>query len=35
MNRGNDSLTALFAGVVAIGVTFLIVITLASLIFGD
>ena len=35
MNRGNDSLTALFAGVVAIGVIFLIVITLASMIFGD
>jgi hypothetical protein len=35
MNRGNDSLTALFAGVVAIGVIFLIVITLASLVFGE
>lgn len=35
MNRGNDTLTTLFAGVVAIGTIFLIVITLASLIFGD
>ena len=35
MNRGNDTLTTLFAGVVAIGVIFLIVITLASLFFGD
>ena len=35
MNRGNDTLTTLFAGVVAIGVITLIVITLASLVFGD
>lgn len=35
MNRGNDSLTALFAGVVAIGVIALIVITLASLLTGQ
>jgi hypothetical protein len=35
MQRGNDTLTTLFAGVVAIGVIFLIVITLASLIFGE
>jgi len=35
MNRGNDTLTTLFAGVVAIGVIFLIVITLASLVFGE
>lgn len=34
MNRGNDTLTTLFAGVVAIGVITLIVITLASLVFG-
>jgi hypothetical protein len=35
MNRGNDTLTTLFAGVVAIGVIFLIVITLASLLTGS
>jgi hypothetical protein len=35
MQRGNDTLTTLFAGVVAIGVIFFIVITLASLIFGE
>jgi len=34
MNRGNDTLTTLFAGVVAIGVISLIVITIASLFFG-
>ena len=34
MNRGNDTLTTLFAGVVAIGVILLIVITLASFLTG-
>jgi hypothetical protein len=34
MNRGNDTLTTLFAGVVAIGAILLIVITLASLLTG-
>jgi hypothetical protein len=35
MNRGNDTLTTLFAGVVAIGVITLIVITLASILTGS